>query len=38
VIYISANEMLTTLRAVRADDSLDRKMLRFMSPDLLVRR
>jgi DNA replication protein DnaC len=36
VIYTSANEMLTTLRAARADDSLDRKMLRFTSPDLLV--
>jgi DNA replication protein DnaC len=36
VLYLSANEMLTTLRAARADDSLDRKMLRFTSPDLLV--
>ena len=36
VIYISANEMLTTLRAARADGSFDRKMLRFTSPDLLV--
>jgi DNA replication protein DnaC len=35
-IYVSANEMLTQLRAARADDSLDRKMLRFTSPDLLV--
>jgi DNA replication protein DnaC len=36
VSYLSANEMLTTLRAARADDSLERKMLRFTSPDLLV--
>ncbi len=28
--------MLATLRAARADDSLDRKMLRYTSPDLLV--
>lgn len=35
-LYVSANEMLAQLRAARADDSLDRKMLRFTSPDLLV--
>ncbi len=35
-IYVSANEMLAQLRAARADDSLDRKMLRFTSPDVLV--
>ncbi|MBA3736856.1 MAG: ATP-binding protein [Actinobacteria bacterium] len=35
-IYVSANEMFTQLRAARADDSLDRKMLRLTSPDLLV--
>jgi len=35
-IYVSANEMLTQLRAARADNSLDRKMLRFTSPAVLV--
>jgi DNA replication protein DnaC len=35
-IYISANEMLAQLRAARADNSLDRKMLRFTSPEVLV--
>jgi DNA replication protein DnaC len=35
-IYVSANEMLAQLRAARADNSLDRKLLRFTSPDLLV--
>ena len=35
-LYVSANEMLAQLRAARADDSLDRKMLRFTSPELLV--
>jgi DNA replication protein DnaC len=34
--YVGANEMLTQLRAARADASLDRKMLRFTSPELLV--
>lgn len=36
VIYVSASDMLAQLRAARADNSLDRKMLRFTSPDLLV--
>lgn len=35
-LYTSAPEMLTTLRAARADASYDRKLLRFTSPDLLV--
>lgn len=35
-IYVSAHEMLAQLRAARADASLDRKMLRFTSPELLV--
>lgn len=35
-IYVSANEMLAQLRAARADNSLDRRLLRFTSPDLLV--
>lgn len=35
-LYVSANEMLAQLRAARADDTLDRKMLRFTSPALLV--
>ena len=34
--YVSANEMLTQRRAARADTSLERKMLRFTSPELLV--
>lgn len=36
VLYVSANEMLATLRASRADASYDRKLLRFSSPDLLI--
>jgi DNA replication protein DnaC len=36
VIYASAHEMLTQLRAARADASHDRKMLRFTTPQLLV--
>jgi DNA replication protein DnaC len=36
VLYVSAHDMLTQLRAARADASLDRKMLRFTSPDLLI--
>jgi DNA replication protein DnaC len=35
-LYTSAHEMLTMLRAARADASYDRKLLRFTSPDLLV--
>ena len=36
VLYISAHEMLTQLRAARADASYDRKLLRFTSAELLV--
>jgi DNA replication protein DnaC len=35
-LYTSAHDMLTSLRAARADASYDRKLLRFTSPDLLV--
>lgn len=35
-LYTSAHEMLTTLRAARADATYDRKLLRFTSPDLIV--
>jgi DNA replication protein DnaC len=36
VLYTSAHQMLTQLRASRADDSLERRMSRFVSPDLLI--
>jgi DNA replication protein DnaC len=36
VLYVSAHEMLTQLRAARADASYDRKLLRFASAELLV--
>jgi DNA replication protein DnaC len=36
VLYVSAHEMLTQLRAARADASYDRKLLRFSSAELLV--
>ena len=36
VCYTSAHQMLAQLRAARADQSLERKMLRFTSPDLLI--
>ncbi len=36
VCYVKAHKMLTQLRAARADQSYDRKLLRFTSPDLLV--
>ncbi len=36
VCYISAHKMLTQLRAARADQSYDKKILRFTSPDLLL--
>lgn len=36
VCYISAHKMLGQLRAARADQSYDKKMLRFTSPDLIV--
>jgi DNA replication protein DnaC len=35
-LYVSAHDMLTQLRASRADGSLDRRMLRFTTPDLLI--
>ena len=35
-LYTSAHEMLTSLRAARADASYDRKLLRFTAPDLLL--
>jgi DNA replication protein DnaC len=34
--YISAHEMLTQLRASRADQSYDKKLARFTTPDLLI--
>ncbi len=34
--YVQAHKMLTQLRAARADQSYDKKILRFTSPDLLV--
>jgi DNA replication protein DnaC len=34
--YVSAHKMLSQLRAARADQSYDRKILRFTSPELLV--
>lgn len=36
VLYVPAHEMLTTLRAARADESFDRKVLRYTTPDLLI--
>ncbi len=36
VCYVQAHQMLSSLRAARADQSYDRKVLRFTSPDLLV--
>lgn len=36
VHYVSAHDLLAQLRAARADASLERKMLRFTSPDLLI--
>jgi DNA replication protein DnaC len=36
VLYTSAHQMLTQLRASRADDSYDRRIARFTSPDLLI--
>ena len=36
VMYASAHDMLTQLRAARADNSYDRKLLRFVNPQLLV--
>ncbi len=36
VLYCAAHEMLTQLRAARADESYERRMLRFTAPDLLI--
>lgn len=36
VLYIPAHQMLQQLRASRADDSFDRRLLRFIAPDLLI--
>lgn len=36
VHYVAAQEMLKQLRAARADGTLDRRMLRFTTPDLLI--
>jgi DNA replication protein DnaC len=36
VLYTSAHQMMTQLRASRADNSYDRRMLRFTTPDLLI--
>jgi len=36
VCYTSAHQMLAQLRAARADQSLERRMLRFTSPDVLI--
>ncbi len=35
-LYVSAHRMLAQLRASRADQSYDKRLLRFTSPDLLV--
>jgi DNA replication protein DnaC len=34
--YVTAHQMLSQLRAARADQTLERRMLRFTEPDLLV--
>jgi DNA replication protein DnaC len=36
VCYVTAHHMLMQLRASRADQTLDRRMLRFTTPDLLI--
>lgn len=36
VLYIAAHDMLKQLRAARADNSYDRRMLRFTAPELLI--
>jgi DNA replication protein DnaC len=36
VVYVSAHRMLSMLRASRADQSYERKLLRFTAPDLLI--
>jgi DNA replication protein DnaC len=35
-LYTAAHEMLTQLRAARADESYERRLLRFTTPDLLI--
>jgi DNA replication protein DnaC len=35
-LYVPAHDMLMQLRAARADQSFDRRMLRFTSPDVLI--
>ncbi len=35
-LYISSHDMLMQLRAARADQSFDRRMLRFTGPDVLI--
>jgi len=35
-LYVSAHRMLSQLRASRADQSYDKRLLRFTSPDLLI--
>lgn len=36
VLYAPANQLLNQLRAARADQSYDRKLLKFTTPDLLI--
>lgn len=36
VLYVTAQDLLKQLRAARADSSYDRRLLRFVSPDLLI--
>lgn len=36
VLFITAQQMLLQLRAARADQTLERKLLRFTTPDLLI--
>lgn len=36
VLYVAAHDMLTQLRMGRADQTYDKKLLRFTSPDLLI--
>ncbi len=36
VLYTSAHQMFTSLRASRADESYDKKMKRYTAPDLLI--
>jgi len=36
VLYVTADQMLKQLRAARADQSYDRRLLRFTTPDLLI--